>query len=133
METTIMGIERIGKGSAPPPAAPGAEGAGGAGGVDRAKSADKPFEVNRERAVEASRAGQVAPATATPLERLRAGEIDVDKYVDIKVDQATAHLQGLAPARVDSIRAALRAQVASDPALVALVTQATGRAPTRTE
>ena len=122
-----MGIDGIGK--KPPTPAPQ-----GAGGAEGAKPAGKPFEVSGVAPAEASRATEVAKTgAATPLERLRAGEIDVDKYVDLKVEQATAHLRGLPRVDLDSIRDTLRAQVASDPALAELVTRATGRAPSKSE
>jgi hypothetical protein len=121
-----MSIDRIGKGSAPPPPKPvtGAEKAQGAG-------APKAFEVQAER-VAAS--GQVAPVAAPPqgvgaLDRLRAGEIDLDGYLDLKVSEATAHLQGMRATEIEGIRSMLRDQIAGDPALAELVQRATGQTP----
>src|SRR5689334_3561916 len=106
-----MGIDRIGKGGAPPapdagaalPKAPG----GGA------------FEVARAEA-------PAVDATA-PLVRLRAGEIDLDGYVDLKVAEATRGLDGLSAEALAEIRRMLRDQMATDPALQDLVRAATGR------
>jgi hypothetical protein len=80
-----------------------------------------------------------APATAPPtaavgapraaLERLRAGEIDVHGYVDVKVHEATAHLAALPPAELERLRSALRDRLAGDPGLVELVRKATGAVP----
>jgi hypothetical protein len=81
-------------------------------------------------ASEARRAAQVDPATASPLERLRTGAIDLNGYLDMKVDAATAHLQGLSPKEMGAVKKMLRDQIASDPALSDLVKQATGSAPT---
>jgi hypothetical protein len=68
-------------------------------------------------------------APATSLERLRAGQIDVNAYLDAKVDEATAHLHGLPRAELEAIRKMMRDQLATDPALAGLVKQATGHAP----
>jgi uncharacterized protein (DUF2342 family) len=63
------------------------------------------------------------------LERLRAGEVDVDGYLDLKVDEATAHLATLPPGELHALRSALRDRLATDPALVDLVRTATGGVP----
>jgi hypothetical protein len=127
-----MAIDRIGKGGAAPPVAPN-EGPVSVGRSERSERPERPertFEASLERAAAAPEVQRVSPVAPTPLERLRAGEIDVDRYVDLKVEQATSHLSGLRPHDLDAIRAALRVQVASDPVLADLVQQATGRAPT---
>ena len=116
-----MGIDRIGKGAPPVPPKPAA-------GADPAR-AEKAFEV---RPTNTAGSAAVAPAAASargPLERLRAGEIDLDRYLDIKVTEATAHLQGLRAKEMEGIRTILRDQLAADPALVELVQQATGLVP----
>jgi hypothetical protein len=128
-----MGIDRIGKGGGAPPSAPSTPPQGSVGPLDRAQRPEKAFEVRPERAAEASQAQAPQSVARSPLERLRAGEIDVDQYVDLKVDQATAHLRGLRATEIDAIRGALREQLAGDPALVDLVRQATGRTPTPRE
>jgi hypothetical protein len=112
-----MGIDRIGKsGGIAPPAT------SGSGSASRSEEAGRPFEV--------SKSGPTAPASevkaATALERLRLGEIDLEGYLDAKVDEATYHLRGLPGAELSSIRGALRERLATDPALVELVSQATG-------
>jgi hypothetical protein len=78
----------------------------------------------------ASAAAAVEPTRAAPLERLRSGEVDVHGYLDLKVDEATAHLKHLPPAELTSIRKMLRDQLSTDPALADLVQQATGHPPT---
>jgi hypothetical protein len=119
-----MGIDGIGSKGPPVPPPPG-----GAQGPARTPEASRTFEVSRS-------AGTAPPAAAAPveaargaLERLRAGEIDVNGYVDAKVQEATAHLGVLPPARLEEIRAALRDRMSSDPALAELLRTAAGRVP----
>jgi hypothetical protein len=68
---------------------------------------------------------------AGPLEQLHSGAIDLDRYLDIKVDEATSHLSGMAPARLEAVRAALRDRLLLDPTLVDLVRKAAGGAGVR--
>ncbi len=116
-----MGIDRIGKGAPPPAPEPAA-------GVEKK---EKTFSVDRASAAEARPATQAVDATApsTALARLRAGEIDVNGYVDLKVDEATRGLEGLSRTELDAIRKVLRDQIATDPGLVDLVRHAAGKAP----
>lgn len=114
-----MSIDRIGKGGASaPPTAPSAP---------KAAETGKPFEVSRPAAAEG--ASRVDATAASALEQLKAGKIDFDQYVSAKVEQATAHLQGMPKVELDAIRSMLRDQMATDPTLVDLVKRATGRAP----
>ncbi len=108
-----MSIDRIGKGGVPGPvpAAP-AVGAARAGDV---------FSLGKPGA--AAAAG-VAPVSSVALEQLRSGAIDLGRYLDIKVAEATEHLAMLAPAELDAIQGALRERLASDPGLVELVNAA---------
>ena len=134
-----MAIDRIGKGAGLPQA-PEGQGTGGAGG---AKKTDATFKVDRPDAtrstneVDAARAGNVDATSATsptsPLGRLRAGEVDVHGYIDLKVDQATSALKGLSAAELDEIKSVLRDQMKSDPGLADLVRTATGKMPTPPE
>ena len=117
-----MGIDGIGKKG--PPGAPPAVGTPGA---SPAKPTGKPFQV--ERSHEAARPVEVTATAPTPLERLRAGEIDVKGYVDAKVQEATAHLGPMPPEKLEQIRAALRDRIGTDPLLVELVQKATGHVP----
>jgi hypothetical protein len=118
-----MGIDRIGKGSpgAPPEAA----------GAPPSREAERPFEA--PAAARAANVAPVAPAAGSALERLRAGEIDLDGYLDAKVDEAVRHLAGLRPSELDAIRKTLRDQLATDPALSDLVLHATGKRPEPSE
>jgi hypothetical protein len=68
-------------------------------------------------------------AGPSAIEQLRSGQIDANGYLDLKVNEATAHLQGLTPVQMDAIRSMLRDQISSDPALADLFKQATGHAP----
>lgn len=110
-----MSIDRIGK-NAVPNATPGVTAA------EPAASAAEPFRV--EGATSARDAGKVSP-----LDRLKAGEIDTQQYLDLRVEQATVHLEGSIPAeRLEFIREALREQLETDPMLVELVGKAAGSA-----
>jgi hypothetical protein len=116
-----MGIDSIGKKGPPTPPSPA-----DVKGPARPTEATHPFEVSRP--APAPQAGAVeAPRTA--MERLRAGEVDVNGYVDIKVHEATAHLAALPPGELEQIRSALRDRLATDPGLVELVRKATGAVP----
>lgn len=121
-----MGIDGIDSKGPPAPPAPPVGKDGPAGAATRAPEASRAFEVDRPAAPVAA-----APAGVSrgALERLRAGEIDVNGYVDAKVHEATAHLGVLPPARLDEIRAALRDRMASDPALAELLRTVTGHIP----
>jgi hypothetical protein len=121
-----MGIDRIGKGAGGAAPLPGAQDAGKVGGASRA------FEVRGGEAATKEVAGAKGAST-TPLERLRAGEIDVHGYVDLQVDEATSHLKGLDASELDSIKQLLRDELAGDPGLADLVHRATGHLPTPPE
>jgi len=116
-----MGIDKIGKKG-------GVEGASSAEGTGDAAPVEKSFaEVHAEK----SGAAQGAQATGgvTPLDRLRAGEIDVNGYVDAQIEKATAGLKGLSETQRGSIRSVLREQMLTDPGLSELVHKATGQLP----
>jgi hypothetical protein len=116
-----MGIDSIGK-KGPPVPPTGPDGAGAA----RPAEATRPFSV--DKAAPAASAGPVeAPRTA--LDRFRAGEVDVNGYVDLKVDEATAHLRMLPPAELERLKSTLRDRMATDPGLLDLVRAATGSTP----
>src|SRR5580704_16170216 len=106
-----MGIDRIGR---PGPAVPPPS----AGQASPVPMVERPFST--ERAVEAGSASPVASARS-PLDQLRAGAIDLNQYLEIKVDEATSHLAGMAPAQLDAVRSALRERLSQDPTLGDLV------------
>ena len=74
-----------------------------------------------------------AAVPRSPLARLRSGEIDVNGYVDIKVDEATKGLQGVPSADLAEIKSVLRDQLRSDPGLVDLVRSVSGKSPSPPE
>lgn len=134
-----MGIDGIGKrGGLPPAPEAGASGVAGAKGT---AGPEKVFEVERAgQAGEASSAagaaraaGAEAASTATPLARLRAGEIDVHGFIDLKVDEAVKGLDGLGPSALEQMKGVLRDQLRSDPGMVELVRAATGKTPSPPE
>ncbi len=90
------------------------------------------------RAVEPGAAGESrAASSASPsaeLARLERGEIDLDRYLDSRVDDAVRHLEGkLAPAQIHFVKESLRAELASDPVLMELVRRTTGAVPRPSE
>jgi len=117
-------VDGIGKGRPPR----------GVGGTPPTTGASKPaetgktFDVQKTREATAIEAPQQVNATGA-LEQLKAGKIDFNQYVDLKVEEATSHLEGLSPSQLDSIKSMLRDRMATDPELVDLVKQATGHAP----
>src|SRR5258707_7345114 len=109
-----MGIDRIGKGNGGIPVSEIQPSAAG----EAAKPATE-FKVNR--------AGSVEATTETSLDQLRAGKISVSEYLDVQVQQATAHLDGrLSTEQLSFVRDSLREQLSTDPVLVDLVKSTTG-------
>jgi hypothetical protein len=128
-----MAIDRIGKGGA----LPGAPEAGAPTGADKT-GAQAPFKVERpEQSAAADPArrteGAEGAAATSPLARLRAGEVDVNGYVDLQVEEATKSLKGLPPAELADIKSVLRDQLRTDPGLADLVRTATGKMPSPPE
>lgn len=117
-----MGIDGIGKGPKAPDIASGVDKTTKPGAVD------KPFSVDRARDAAPVEKADAASAVS-PLARLRAGEIDVERYLDLKVDEATKPLEGMPAADLADIKSMLRDQLATDPGLVDLVRAATGKVP----
>jgi hypothetical protein len=128
-----MGIDGIGKGGRVPPPAGGGGDVSGPKGAEKAADTGRAFDVRapaeKTAAQNAQNAQHVGAVERTPLERLHAGEIDVNGYVDLKVDAATSHLKGLGKVELDHIRATLKHQMANDPAVLDLLKQAAGAVP----
>lgn len=109
-----MGIDSIGKG-------------GGVSKVDGAVSAvggveNERFELTAER-VE-------GPQSVNLLEQVQKGQIGLDAYLDVRVNDAVGHLQGrLSPEQLEFVKEELRAQLETDPVLIELVRRATGQSP----
>jgi len=123
-------VDGIGKGGGVPPPAGGPKGPSGPGGPKGPEGAGKIFDVHKpDAAREAQPAQPVTAISSAPLEQLKAGKIDVERYLDMKVDEATSHLDGMAPSQLEAVRSMLRQRMATDPELVDLVKQATGHAP----
>ncbi len=106
----------------------GIGGPGGSGKIGGAAAGGAPIApqapaADRKGFGEAIGAAEKADATqqATPLERLRSGEIQHADYVELRVHEATAHLAGaLSPADLEALRAELREVVEADPDVAAL-------------
>jgi len=117
-----MGIEAIGKKGVPLPSP-------GVAGPSRGAGTERPFEASGGAPVPSAPSAAPAEATRGPLEQLRTGGAGLERYLDLKVDEATAHLGPLPPSQLEMIRSALRERIASDPTLVDLVHAATGAVP----
>jgi hypothetical protein len=118
-----MGIDRIGKGGTASPAPPSTP---SETSLDRTSSPariGRPFEPQSSAPVDGP--SPAGAAAAGPLQRLQSGNLTLDRYLDAKVDEATAQL-ALSPSDLSAVRAALRERLASDPTLVDLVLSATG-------
>jgi hypothetical protein len=119
-----MSIDGIGKRPPPAPAVSSGpvEGPASAGPAGPPAA---PFELDPGRRASgpsgAPPAEGVVSASNSSLDQLRAGRIDLGRYLDLKVDEATAHLAALPRIELDAIRTALRERLATDPALVDLV------------
>ena len=115
-----MGIDGIGGGGFPPGGVGGPNGPGGPKGAGKSD-----FSVP---GTEGPEQVEGANASTTALERLQSGELNVDEYLDLRVSDATAHLQGsLGPEQLEFVRQSLREQLQTDPVLVELVKRATGQ------
>ena len=113
-----MAVDPIGK--------KGPAGIAGTAGADptplRRTDAAEPFRP-------AAPAAHVPPVLGEPsaLDRLRSGSVSFEGYLNLKVDEATAHLGPMSPAELEAVRRALRDRLATDPTLVDLVKTSTGR------
>jgi hypothetical protein len=117
-----MGIDRIGKG-APPAASPSHDAPVTTDRKEATFSFDRPARTDATTA-----SGRIDPSSQA-LAKLRAGEVDVDGYVDLRVAEATRGLSGLSASELDDLRSMLRDHVVTDPALAELVQLATGTVP----
>jgi hypothetical protein len=70
------------------------------------------------------------PHPQSPLTRLRNGELDLDGYLDAKVEEALHVWKALSVDELAIIRETLRRRCDDDPMLRALIEQATSTAPT---
>jgi hypothetical protein len=118
-----MGIDGIGKKG--PPAPPPVEKIGSG----RVAETGRPFEVSAPRAAPPTPLAAATEPPRTPLERWRAGEVDFNGYLDLKVNEATMHLAAMPTSELEALRNALRDRLASDPTLVELTRTVTGHIP----
>ena len=120
-------VDRIGKGGGVPPGA-----APTTTGPARPQETGKTFDAQKPGAAPpAGQVGSITPSHA--LDDLKAGKIDFNQYLDLKVHEATGHLGTLSPVQLDTIRSMLRDRMATDPELVDLIKQATGHVPSSDE
>jgi hypothetical protein len=115
-----MGIDGIGKGGAPPPAS----------GIDRSISSSATEVGSSSTEFKVGKAAPSEGAAPASLDQVRSGAISVSQYLDLKVNEATAHLADRVSAeQLSFIQQSLREQLSTDPALVDLVKAATGHLP----
>jgi hypothetical protein len=113
-----MGIDGVGKpGAGFPPVSVGAVGGG------RGTEADGSFRVEPGASVE--------PAGGSDaLDQLTRGELSLNEYLDLRVAEATLHLEGKLPTdQLEFVKDSLREQLGTDPVLVELVRRSTGSVP----
>lgn len=109
-----MGIDGIGQGGG---ASKIGSGVTSVGGPDTDK-----FEVATE--------GVERSGGAELLEQVQRGEVQLDAYLDVRVQDAVGHLEGkLSPEQLEFVKEELREQLRSDPVLMELVRRATGQSP----
>jgi hypothetical protein len=115
-----MSIDRIGKGGGGPPVT----------GIGQPSSSSTTEVGSKGGEFKVQKATPTQAVTTEPLDRLRSGEISVSQYLDIKVEEATSHLdKHLSAEQLSFIRDSLREQLSTDPMLVELVQSATGALP----
>jgi hypothetical protein len=111
-----MGIDGIGKGGDVPKVDPSA-GSSSVAGVEGER-----FELSTEGVQRSQGAGL--------LEQVQRGEVGLDAYLDVRVNDAVGHLEGrLSAEQLEFVKEELRAQLQSDPVLIELVRRATGQSP----
>lgn len=109
-----MGIDGIGQGGGASKIGSGVTSVGGPDG--------EKFEVATE-GVERSEGAEL-------LEQVQRGEVQLDAYLDVRVQDAVGHLEGkLSPEQLEFVKEELREQLRSDPVLMELVRRATGQLP----
>jgi hypothetical protein len=98
------------------------------GGTPRIESSGAPGTDGDFKATldTAPNAPPLAVSSSPLLQRLDAGAISLDEYLDIQVNEAVAHLEGkLPPNQLQFVRESLREQLREDPVLVELVRRTT--------
>ena len=121
-----MGIDGVGRGGdAPKVGGLSLTGIAGRG----VSTVGGPDNVRFELSTESTEAAERADGGEL-LERVQRGEVQLDAYLDVRVDDAVGHLQGkLSPEQLEFVKEELREQLRSDPVLIDLVRAATGQTP----
>jgi hypothetical protein len=136
-----MGIDGVG-GSRPPLGPPGGVGegpavggssGGGATGAEPGRGAQSTEGALGTEDALATEGAKATEAAARPEDvmnvdraRLERGELSLDDYLEIQVQEATSHLVDRLPATaLDAVRAELRVQLATDPVLRSLAARIT--------
>jgi len=110
-----MGIDGVGKPGAPQGPVGGIGGPGAAQGEGfRVEEGDEASAANGSEA----------------LQKLERGELGLSEYLDVRVAEATRHLEGtLSPQQLEFVKESLREQLGTDPVLIQLVQRTTGSSP----
>ena len=117
-----MSIDGIGRPPRPP------SGVGPVEGTHPVAGADKTFQLERGAPV------QGASLSNGPFARLERGEISLDQYLDVRVEDAVApFVSYLAPEQVEFMKSSLRVELESDPVLVELLKRVASAVPASTE
>lgn len=110
-----MGIDGIGRGGGIPPTLD--PGVGSVGSTTGEK-----FDLGVERAE--------GVGAADLLEQVQRGEVELDRYLQVRVEEAVRHLEAsLSPEQLAFVKQELLEQMRSDPVLIELVRRATGQSP----
>lgn len=109
----------------------GIDGIKGPGGSTPPAPSESTSKASFEQALDSTVEGAQQGSDVTgPLARLQAGEIGVDEYLDLQVQDAVRHLEGkLSQEQFEFVQATLRDQLRQDPVLVELVRRTTGSIP----
>jgi len=111
-----MGIDGIGQGGGAPKVGNGPE-ISSVGGPEGER-----FDVAMDGVAPSQGAGL--------LEQVQRGEVHLDTYLDVRVNDAVGHLEGkLSPEQLEFVKEELREQLRNDPVLIELVRRATGQTP----
>ena len=108
----------------------GIDGIGPGGGAPKLSSDVTSVSGTESEKFELSTEGVDRAEGAELLERVQRGEVQLDAYLDVRVNDAVGHLEGkLSPEQLDFVREELREQLRNDPVLIELVRRATGQTP----
>jgi len=108
----------------------GIDGIGQRGGAPKVDSAVTSVTGSENEKFELAAESVDRAEGAQLLERVQRGEVQLDAYLDVRVNDAVGHLEGkLSSEQLEFVREELREQLRNDPVLLELVRRATGQTP----